>query len=80
MSFKGVGTSCGPNKLRRRSLRLDGYDYAKPDAYFVTTSAQSRGCILGDIVGNEILLNEYGRTCACSTGRVAGRLPTNDRG
>jgi putative transposase len=45
----------------RRSIRLTGYDYSQTGAYFVTICARDRECLFGDIVGEEMRLNEYGR-------------------
>ncbi len=38
---------------RRRSIRLKGYDYTQPGAYFVTIVIQGRECLLGEIVDGE---------------------------
>ena len=35
----------------RRSIRLQGYDYAQAGAYFVTVCTQNRECMFGHIVG-----------------------------
>ncbi|MFZ5909606.1 MAG: hypothetical protein ACOYYU_06290, partial [Chloroflexota bacterium] len=35
----------------RRSIRLKGYDYSQPGAYFVTIVVWQRECLLGEIVG-----------------------------
>ena len=48
-------------KHHRRSVRLKGYDYAGPGAYFVTVCAWNRECIFGDIINGEMKLNEYGK-------------------
>jgi putative transposase len=53
-----------PNIHHRRSIRLRGYDYAQAGVYFVTICAQGRECLFGEIVGGEMLLNEYGRIVA----------------
>ena len=45
----------------RRSLRLKGYDYAQPGAYFVTIVTQGREPLFGEIVAGEMLLNDAGR-------------------
>jgi putative transposase len=45
----------------RRSIRLKGYDYARTGAYFVTLCTQDRECLFGDIVAEEMTLNEAGR-------------------
>ena len=44
----------------RRSLRLQGYDYAQAGAYFVTVCTQNRLCLFGDIVDGEMQLNANG--------------------
>jgi len=49
-----------PEKHRRRSVRLRGYDYSQPGAYFVTICSWLRGSIFGDIVNGKIQLNEIG--------------------
>ncbi len=33
-----------PDKHHRRSIRLKGFDYSQPSAYFVTICVQDRGC------------------------------------
>ncbi len=43
---------------QRRSLRMQGYDYSQPGAYFVTICAQNRQCIFGQIIDGEMQLNE----------------------
>ena len=44
----------------RRSIRLPGYDYAQPGAYFVTICTQDRAILLGDVVGGAMRLNAAG--------------------
>ena len=38
-----------PEKHHRRSIRMKGYDYSQPQAYFVTLLFHSRTCIFGEI-------------------------------
>ena len=38
---------------QRRSLRLKGYDYAQPGAYFITICTHQHQCLFGEIVGAE---------------------------
>jgi len=45
----------------RRSLRLDGYDYAQAGAYFVTICTHQREFLFGDIIEGEMQLNGNGR-------------------
>jgi putative transposase len=49
---------------KRRSIRLQGYDYSQAGAYFVTLCIQNRECLFGDIVNGEMRLNEAGRIVA----------------
>jgi len=49
-----------PNKHHRRSIRLKGYDYSQPGAYFVTIVTHQRQCIFGRIVDGKMRLNEWG--------------------
>jgi hypothetical protein len=53
-----------PKIHRDQSLRLKGYDYTNTGAYFVTIVTQGRLCLFGEIVGEEMRLNEGGRWCA----------------
>ena len=50
-----------PALPRRRSLRLQGYDYAKAGAYFVTVATENRLCLFGEVAGGKMRLNEAGR-------------------
>ena len=49
-----------PSKHNRRSIRLLGYDYSQPGAYFVTMVTYQRECLFGDVVDGEMQLNENG--------------------
>jgi hypothetical protein len=48
-------------KPHRRFLRLAHYDYSSAGGYFVTVCMEGRRCLLGEIVGEEIRLNDAGR-------------------
>jgi putative transposase len=50
-----------PQKHHRRSVRLKGYDYSHPGAYFVTICVRDRECVLGGVVNGEMRMAEYGR-------------------
>ena len=50
-----------PSKHRRRSIRLQGYDYSRAGAYFVTVCAQNREYLFGEIADGEMRLNEAGK-------------------
>jgi len=42
-------------------MRLPGYDYAQPGAYFVTTCTQDRASLFGTIADGMMRLNAHGR-------------------
>jgi REP element-mobilizing transposase RayT len=54
-------TRYDPEKHHRRSIRLRGYDYARPGAYFVTICTRERECLFGDAANGAMNLNEYGK-------------------
>lgn len=39
-----------PDIHHRRSIRLQGYDYSRPGAYFITICTQNRECLFGNII------------------------------
>jgi putative transposase len=46
----------------RRSMRLKGYDYSRPGAYFVTMCLHDHTQrMLGDVVDGKMVLNEFGK-------------------
>ena len=47
-------------EFHRKSLRLEGYDYSQPGAYFVTIVTQSRKCLFGRVENGEMILNDAG--------------------
>ena len=49
---------------RRKCIRLRGYDYAQPGAYFVTHCTQDRACLFGDVSNGEMRLNAIGKIVA----------------
>lgn len=49
-----------PQKHHRRSIRLKDYDYSQAGAYYVTINVQNRECLFGEIVNDEMILNEAG--------------------
>ena len=50
-----------PNKHHRCSIRLKGFDYTREAAYFVTISTQNQACLFGEIVNEQMRLNDAGR-------------------
>jgi putative transposase len=50
-----------PQRHHRHSIRLPGYDYTQPGAYFVTMVTHGRALLFGEIVDGEMWLNDAGR-------------------
>ena len=50
-----------PERHRRRSIRLKGYDYTQSGAYFVTICTYDRRCLFGRIVDGAMRLNPFGK-------------------
>ena len=55
-----------PNRSYRRSIRLKGYDYTRPGAYFITVCTKDRASLFGQVVDDEMRLNELGKI-VCNT-------------
>lgn len=49
------------NLHHRRSIRLKGYDYSQPGAYFVTICTFRQECVLGKVVDGTMALSPYGQ-------------------
>ena len=47
-------------KHHRRSIRLKGYDYSQPGAYFITICAHNRKPLFGNVVKGKMRLNALG--------------------
>ena len=61
---------------RRRSIRLPGYDYGQPGAYFVTICTHRRLCLLGEVVDGRVVFAAAGGLIR----RVWHHLPGRFRG
>ena len=57
-------TPSDPRHHHRRSIRLPGYDYTRPGAYFITLVAAQRECLFGEIMAAEMVLNDFGSIVA----------------
>ena len=57
MTLKGYNS--GPH--HRRTIRLQGYDYTSPGAYFVTICVQDRLRLFGEVVDDTMCLSYAGR-------------------
>ncbi len=64
-----------PLKHHRRSIRLKGYDYSSPGAYFVTICVERREHRLGEIVDGVMRLNDAGRMVQAAWQALPGRFP-----
>ena len=64
-----------PRKHHRRSIRLPGYDYAQPGAYFVTICTHRRACLFGRVVDGEMRLNDAGRIVQASWDDLPNHYP-----
>ncbi len=53
-------TRYDPDRHHRRSIRLKGYDYTQPGAYFITICAHQRAHLFGRVVDGEMVLNALG--------------------
>ena len=53
-----------PEIHHRRSIRLQGYDYSQPGAYFVTICTEGKEHLFGQVVEGEMHRNERGDTVA----------------
>ncbi len=49
-----------PAVHHRKSIRLRGYDYTQPGAYFVTMVTYQRDCLFGEIKNGEMTLSDFG--------------------
>ena len=56
-----MGHQYDRHRHHRRSIRLPGYDYGQPGAYFVTICTYRRSCVLGGIHDGRMRLSECGR-------------------
>jgi len=62
-----------PARHHRRSIRLKGYDYRQPGAYFITIVTQDRVCLFGEVADGEIRLNDAGKI-VCEEWFAAARI------
>ena len=59
--FGSMNHVYNPDRHHRRSIRLKGYDYASPGAYFVTMCSYEKECIFGEVADGSVRLNELGK-------------------
>ena len=58
------GNEYDPKKHCRRSIRLRHYDYSRAGAYFITVCTDGRELLFGEVIDDEVKLNELGRIAA----------------
>ncbi len=60
---------------RRRSIRLRGYDYARPGIYFITICADKGAHLFGKVVQGEMIPNAFGRIVLSEWEKIPARWP-----
>ena len=63
-------------RFHRGSLRLQGYDYARAGAYFVTIVAHQRRMFFGKIIGGEMNLSNVGEIAARCWNGIPDHFPS----
>jgi REP element-mobilizing transposase RayT len=66
----------GSKQHRRRSIRLSGYDYSQNGAYFITLCAYNRECLFGEIINDEMHLNNAGKMMRDEWLEISNKFPT----
>ena len=67
-----------PQKHHRRSIRLQGYDYASPGGYFLTIVSHQRENLFGEILNGDMHLNKFGKTAQWEWNRLESRFRNID--
>ncbi len=61
---------------RRRTIRLKGYDYSQPGAYFITICTKDRFCFFGEGIEGRVKLNEAGQMVARWWDELPNKFPS----
>lgn len=64
-----------PQHHCRRSLRLPGYDYTQPGAYFVTVCVRGAAGLLGQVADGTVALSDWGQVAAESWAWLEEQYP-----
>ena len=64
-----------PTHPKRQSIRLSGYDYSSPGAYFITICTHRHECLFGNIVAGKMGLNDAGRTDQACWNEIPDHFP-----
>lgn len=67
-----------PDTQHRRSIRLQGYDYSRAGAYFITICAQNRKCLFGKFVNGKMGLNNAGMMVQAVWDEIPAHYPGID--
>lgn len=70
--------SFDPDKHKRQSRRLKGYDYSQVGAYFVTICTQHRACLFAEVADGDVVLNEAGAMVGSWWQRMSDKFLTVD--
>lgn len=65
-----------PDLPERKRLRLKGYDYSQPGAYFVTIVTQGRVALFGAVADEAMHLNPAGEMVHAAWARLPARFPS----
>src|SRR3970040_2944705 len=65
-----------PEQNHRRSIRLQGYDYAQEGVYFVTVCTQNRVCLCGAVADGAMQLNNPGQIAKAAWDELPARFPS----
>jgi len=64
----------------RRSIRLQGHDYASAGAYYVTIVVWHRECLFGEVVNREMRLSKFGLVAKQQWEKLPKRFPNIELG
>lgn len=64
-----------PQKHHRRSIRLKGYDYTQPGAYYITICTEARQCLFGKVVKGQMGLNLLGYIARFCWSQIPAHFP-----
>jgi REP-associated tyrosine transposase len=56
-------------------LRLKGYDYTQPGAYFITICSRDRTCLFGEVVDGRMRINDAGQLAVAQWSELSERFP-----
>ena len=62
-------------RQKRKSIRLPGYDYSRAGAYFFSICTKDRKCLFGEIVNQEMVLNNAGSMITNIWNELPQRFP-----